>query len=241
MTETGLLMGGAIFLAYVVKGITGFGNTLVFSSIVGLFLDNRNISPVELVVGYPSNLLIAWRERRKLNPRVWLPLSGMVLLGSIPGVFILRYTDAGMLKKVFAAVVIYLGLSMALEWKSRSGRARSGGGFGFMGILSGMVCGMFGIGAFLAAYLMGRAEEPEAVKGNLCMVFLVENTFRIWMYGTAGILPFSVIRQSLYLYGFMLAGLAVGLLLSGRINQRTARRVTGWMIVASGAGVLLAG
>ena len=62
MTETGLLMGGAIFLAYVVKGITGFGNTLVFSSIVGLFLDNRNISPVELVVGYPSNLLIspAW-------------------------------------------------------------------------------------------------------------------------------------------------------------------------------------
>lgn len=180
MTETGLLMGGAIFLAYVVKGITGFGNTLVFSSIVGLFLDNRNISPVELVVGYPSNLLIAWRERRRLNPRVWLPLSGMV-------------------------------------------------------------CGMFGIGAFLAAYLMGRAEEPEAVKGNLCMVFLVENTFRIWMYGTAGILPFSLIRQSLYLYGFMLAGLAVGLLLSGRINQRTARRVTGWMIVASGAGVLLAG
>lgn len=241
MTETGLLMGGAIFLAYVVKGITGFGNTLVFSSIVGLFLDNRNISPVELVVGYPSNLLIAWRERRRLNPRVWLPLSGMVLLGSIPGVFILRYTDAGMLKKVFAAVVIYLGLSMALEWKSRSGRARSGGGFGFMGILSGMVCGMFGIGAFLAAYLMGRAEEPEAVKGNLCMVFLVENTFRIWMYGTASILPFSLIRQSLYLYGFMLAGLAVGLLLSGRINQRTARRVTGWMIVASGAGVLLAG
>ena len=64
MTETGVLMGGAIFLAYVVKGITGFGNTLVFSSIVGLFLDNRNISPVELVVGYPSNLLIAWREIR---------------------------------------------------------------------------------------------------------------------------------------------------------------------------------
>ena len=61
------------------------------------------------------------------------------------------------------------------------------------------------------------------------------------MYGTAGILPFSLIRQSLYLYGFMLAGLAAGLLLSGRINQRTARRVTGWMIVASGAGVLLAG
>ena len=163
MTETGALMGGAIFLAYVVKGITGFGNTLVVSSIVGLFLDNRNISPVELVVGYPSNLLIAWRERRRLNPRVWLPLSGMVLLGSIPGVFLLRYTDAALLKKVFGAVVVYLGLSMAMEWKSRSGGARGGGGFGFMGILSGMVCGMFGIGAFLAAYLMGRAEEPEAV------------------------------------------------------------------------------
>ena len=51
----------------------------------------------------------------------------------------------------------------------------------------------------------------------------------------------SVAQQAAALAQAAALGLAVGLLLSGRINQRTARRVTGWMVVASGVGVLLAG
>lgn len=54
----------AVTAAYMVKGMCGFANTLVFGTLAGFFTDNVNISPVDLLLGYPSNLWIAWTERK---------------------------------------------------------------------------------------------------------------------------------------------------------------------------------
>lgn len=51
-----------VTLAYIVKGMCGFANTLVFGTLAGFFTGHVNISPVDLLLGYPSNLLIAWKE-----------------------------------------------------------------------------------------------------------------------------------------------------------------------------------
>ncbi len=50
--------------AFFVKGLCGFANTLVFTSILGFGSDNINISPVELVLGFPTNLILVWKERK---------------------------------------------------------------------------------------------------------------------------------------------------------------------------------
>lgn len=47
----------AAFAAFFVKGLCGFANTLVFTSILGFGAANVNISPVELL-GYPTNLIL---------------------------------------------------------------------------------------------------------------------------------------------------------------------------------------
>lgn len=56
------------FLAYFVKGLSGFANTLVFTSVLSFFTANRNITPVDLLLGMPSNAFIAWQERRTSAP-----------------------------------------------------------------------------------------------------------------------------------------------------------------------------
>ena len=48
----------ATFVAFFVKGLCGFANTLVFTSILGFGVNNVNISPVELVLGFPSNIIM---------------------------------------------------------------------------------------------------------------------------------------------------------------------------------------
>ena len=65
-------------VAYFVKGLTGFANTLVFNTLLSFTSDNVNISPVELVVSYPTNLVIAWRERRSINWRACLPVAALI-------------------------------------------------------------------------------------------------------------------------------------------------------------------
>lgn len=73
----------AVTAAYMVKGMCGFANTLVFGTLAGFFTDNVNISPVDLLLGYPSNLWIAWTERNGIRPKIWIPLSLLVIAGSI--------------------------------------------------------------------------------------------------------------------------------------------------------------
>lgn len=42
--------------AFYIKGLCGFANTLVFTSVLAFGTENINISPVELILGYPTNL-----------------------------------------------------------------------------------------------------------------------------------------------------------------------------------------
>ena len=50
----------------------------------------------------------------------------------------------------------------------------------------------FGVGALLAAYMSRVTDDSSAFRGNLCVVFIVENTFRIVMYSIVGIITLRV-------------------------------------------------
>ena len=49
-------------LAYFVKGLTGFGNTLVMNSLLSLFKENRFITPIDLMLSIPTNTYMAWKN-----------------------------------------------------------------------------------------------------------------------------------------------------------------------------------
>ena len=69
----------ATLCAFFVKGLCGFANTLVFTSILSFGNANINISPVELILGYPTNLIISWNERRSIDLKICIPLSVLVI------------------------------------------------------------------------------------------------------------------------------------------------------------------
>ena len=70
----------ATVVAYFIKGLCGFANTLVFTTILSFGTPNVNISPID----YPTNLILTWENRKKLDSKVYLPLIALVIIGSIP-------------------------------------------------------------------------------------------------------------------------------------------------------------
>ena len=82
----------AALCAFFVKGLCGFANTLVFSTILSFGSSNLSITPVELLLGFPTNLIIAWRERRSVQWSICIPLIVLMLAGNIPGLFLLKNT-----------------------------------------------------------------------------------------------------------------------------------------------------
>lgn len=52
----------AAVVAYFIKGLCGFANTLVFTAILSFGSVNANISPIDLLLGYPANVILTWKN-----------------------------------------------------------------------------------------------------------------------------------------------------------------------------------
>lgn len=229
----------ASLCAYFIKGLCGFANTLVFSSILSFREDNINISPVELLLGYPTNVILAWRGRKAADFKVSLPLALLVLLGNIPGILLLKNVDTQQIKVLFGFVIVGLGVEMFCRERKKSRLRESRIVLAIIGIASGVLCGLFGIGALLAAYVSRVTDNSEAFKANICTVFVIENTFRIVMYILSGIITMGTLRQAVILIPVMLSGLYIGIKSSGHLNEKHVKTVVIAMLIISGAALVI--
>lgn len=228
----------AAIAAFFVKGLCGFANTLVFTTILSFFTANANISPVELLLGYPSNIILAWKERRSVRWNLCLPLAFLVAVGSIPGVLFLKNTDARMIKTAFGIVIILLGLEMLLREFHPVRIKKSQAALLLIGVLSGILCGLYGVGALLCSYLGRVTDDSSSFKANICVIFLFENTLRILLYAVWGILSFSLLKQAVLLVPFMLIGLYLGMKSSKILNEKAVKKIVIGMLVMSGMALV---
>lgn len=233
----GWMMFAAV-CAYFVKGLCGFANTLVFSTILSFSTNNVNISPVELVLGLPSNIMISYKERKSVQWKVCLPLAGLVLLGDIPGILLLKNINTQVIKGIFGFVIIAIGVEMLLREYMRKTK-KSQLLLITIGILSGILCGLYGIGALLAAYMGRVTDNSSSFKGNLCIVFLIDNLFRLVMYGVTGIITLATLKQSVILFPFMALGLFLGMKGSSFLDEKKIKKLVIIMLILSGVSLIV--
>ena len=235
----GIIAVIAVVCAYLVKGMCGFANTLVFSTIMSFTTNNITISPIELIVGYPANFLMAWKERKSISAKICLPLSALVILGSIPGALFLKNGDTHLIKLLFGFVVVLIGIEMFIREYHNGKEKSSPVILIILGVLSGILCGLFGIGALLAAYVSRTTDNISAFRGNICIVFLVENSFRIILYSIIGIINFEVFKSALILIPFMLAGLFGGMLLAKIVSEKIVKNIVIMLLILSGLSLII--
>lgn len=228
----------AVIIAFFVKGLCGFANTLVFTTILSFGNNNINISPVELILGYPTNIIMSWKEHRSINLKICVPLSALVIAGSIPGALFLKNADTTVIKLIFGFVILILGLEMLLREFQQKKSRQSGILLGIIGILSGVLCGLYGIGALLGAYVNRVTDNSHSFKANICIVFIAENTFRILLYGIWGIITMDILKQAVVLMPFMLLGLALGMLSSKVLNEKRVKKIVIIMLMVSGIALI---
>lgn len=229
----------AAFTAYFVKGLCGFANTLVFTTILSFGTANASISPVDLLLGYPANVILTWKNRRNLDPRLFLPLAALVLAGSIPGALMLKNIDARFIKLVFGVVVIALGMEMFSRECSKKHVQSSRLVLAAIGVTAGMLCGLFGVGALLAAYVSRVTENDVSFKANISAVFIADNTFRIILYKTLGLFTPGTVKSVFLLIPFALLGLLTGMKCCGHMNENNVRKITTVLLIMSGISLIL--
>lgn len=233
-----MLMYVAVCLAYLVKGLTGFANTLVLTAIMSFQRSAQDITPLDLLLSFPANLWMMLQQRRSIDWKKTLPLCGMLLAGCVPGALLLKGASPVALKVVFGVLLIGLGAERLLRPRQGSGKG-SPLLQGAVALLSGVTAGLFGVGALLAAYLSRTARDPAEYRANLGFVFVAENVFRLGLYSVTGLITLPVLTDALKLLPCMLAGFLGGSALSRRLNPELLSRIIMGMLMISGAALIL--
>lgn len=232
------IAAAAVVVSYFFKGLCGFGNTLIFSSIMSFFANTVSITPVESVLCLPSTSFIAWKNRKDLHWNIILPVAAIMVAGCIPGILVLKNSSPVALKIVFGIIVIALGVEMLL--RERSGKKKGSKlVLALIGLLAGVMSGLFGVGALMTAYMSRTTETAGEFRGNICMVFLINDLTRLVLYIATGVLNAQILFTVLKLAPFMVLGLAAGNMLADKINEKAVKTAITVLLILSGVSLVL--
>ena len=181
---------------------------------------------------------MAYQERKAIRWKICIPLALLVIAGSLPGTFILANADARVVKILFGFLVVCVGIEMLLRGRKPETVKKSGAALVVIGVLSGLLCGLYGVGALLGAYVSRVAEDSHEFKANICVVFLIENTLRIIFYTACGILKYPALIQAVKLAPFMLAGLIFGIVCGRKLPEETVKKAVIVMLIISGMALI---
>ena len=229
----------AAFVSAFIKGLCGVGDAPVFSAILAFTNNNIDIAPVSLLTSLPSNIYLIWKNRKSLVRRVWMPLSLLVIAGSVPGILLLKNTDTRVLKTYFGFFIILVGILLLVNELSPQKRQPSKVLLAAVGILAGITSGLFGIGIFLVVYFSLTTNNLNEFKGNICAVFAAENTVRLILYIFLGICNAESLKRAAIVLPFVMLGIFIGSKSAAFLDERKAKIVIMITLIISGAAIAI--
>jgi uncharacterized protein len=151
----------------------------------------------------------------------------------------LKNVDAGMIKIIFGFVIIFIGIEMFLRELQTKQVKQSKVSLMIIGILSGLLCGLYGVGALLGAYVNRVTDDSHSFKANICFVFIMENTLRIILYIIWGIITPDIFKSAVVLIPFMITGLALGMVSSRVLDEKKVKQIVIIMLIISGIALII--
>ena len=239
--STALFIFAAQLLAYLVKGLIGFGNPLISAPIQSMGLDNVVITPGTLLLDCPVNAWITWKNRRSFQWRRILPLLAVNLCGIIPGTLLLRFSLPWVIKTVLGVIVVFLGLEMATR-NLRSIRPEREDRPWLrlvVSAFSGVSAGLFGINLFIVAYLQRTARDYDEFKGSMCFLFFGENAVRLVVYAVTGLLTRQVLLFGLASLPAAVLALALAAWLGPRLEEGKLQKGAIVLFLLGGVSIIV--
>lgn len=228
----------AQFLAFVIKGLVGFGNPLISNPLMAMRLDNQVITPGNLLLDLPVNVYMTVRDRKSFDAKVALPVAAFIMLGVIPGTLFLKMSTPWVIKALLGVFIIGLGAEMLTRKQAKvmkpSVLVRS-----VVSFASGIMAGLFGINMLFLAYMERVSDNRDAFRSNVCFVFALENAFRALVYLVSGMFSFFTLQITLISVPAAALGLFVGGRIDKKISEKTAKRLVISVFILGGVSILV--
>ena len=227
-----------IAIAFIIKGLVGFGDPLLFNPLLSLRMDNKHISPGLLPVSLLLNAIVVYRSRKSIHPKSLMPICFWMVLGIIPGTLLLKYSASWTLKVALGVLIVLLGVEM-LTRKEDATVKPNPVLMAVMSFSSGVTSALFGINLLFLVYLERTTKNRDEFRGSICLVFLIESTFRLVSYIANDIItPFSLQISAISIPAALL-GMWIGAQIDKHIDDTLIKKLIVYVFIIGGLSTII--
>lgn len=226
-----------IFLAYIIKGLSGFGSGLIAIPLLAFIFPLTFIVPVLGLLNYSGTLMQSFHLRKQVAWKDILPLIPFTLTGIMIAIWLLVNVNEELLVRVLGVFIVCYSIYSLLPLPEFIG-GRKWAIFG--GGLGGMVGALFGTGGpFYVVYLRMRQLNKAQFRASIAMIFFFDGGVRIIGYALNGLYTTQVLWMLLMLFPVLFVGMYVGHHLHVKFDQKKFNKVISVLLMISGLMLLV--
>ncbi len=225
----------AVVAGALAQRLAGLGFGLMVAPFLVVLLGPFDGVMIVNLCGATSSLLILSRVWRYVEWRRYAGLAVSALLGVLPGAWLASHAPAAVLE-LSIGVLLILALAVSQQLSRTSWRATGAVPMVSLGLSSGLMNAAAGVGGpAMTAYAICTRWDQKGFGATLQPYFITTGLASLLSkyFFSGGHLPALAGWQLLGILGAMVAGIAAGDLLSGRIRPEVVR---GIVVVIAYAG-----
>lgn len=228
-----------VFVAGILRGMTGFGFSLLAVMGIGQFWSLDLVTPTVLLLELALTvLLVGDNVRPHLEPRWLVPLIVGGVIGAVAGLYGLGALPAAAVKPVLNLAIFISALISLVH--ARAPALATPVAAGVAGFLVGALVSAFAVGGpFAVVWFLAIGAAPAVIRANVIVFFGALDLFVVavrWLH-------FGLSIEVLVTAALLLVPAVAGAFLGGRLFRRVDaarwRQVAAWSI-AGGAALSLA-
>ena len=212
-----------IFLAGLVRGITGFAGPLIMVPLLSFFYNPVSAIATSTLVDLSSNASLLQDALRQASRVTVLSLIGGALITVPLGGYALLAFDASIIARVLYAVVGFASIVLLFGWRYK--KQLSATQFFGVGAASGVILGATSFGVTVMPFLYSGVNSAAHGRANFILwaLFCALVGFTIVLVG--GHVGANELWRAVILIPFYVAGSYVGNRYSMSINDEILRRI----------------
>ncbi len=219
----------------------GFGAGLIAVGILAMVLPSVQDVVVLLTLGCMlPELVVLLKTLRFVSWRAAAAMLAGVALGVPLGTFLLGWTDQTLVLTMLGIFLVVVGLTFLALPRGKGGLNWPGWVAPLVGIISGILGGMFGTGGPPAIiYYQLSGLHKSAFRSQLMVVLGAITLTRLPSYAVAGLFTTPRIWSAFSIFPWIVAGALAGYRFHLKLEEHTFRKLVSALLALMGALLLI--
>jgi uncharacterized membrane protein YfcA len=233
---TTLLIGLVFCLGFFVESIIGFGGSLVAFSILGFFLNIKEMIVIAIYIATSASIFVIASDYKSFNGKIFLESFPACFIGTILGIISFTLISSERLLIAFATFLIILALKVMFFDNIKFPKIFTK----FLLLIGGFSQGIFGIGGpFFSIALRSRFHNKSEARSTLAIFFIAFNIVRVIWLCYRGKFVFQPFLEYWWTVIPLIIAIHLGHIIHGKISEKTFKNMVAGMAFLAGIEFLL--